>query len=110
VKLTLNIEHRFKVYKYLDLATYIDAGNIWLLNSDSKTKRPGGQFLLNRFYRQLAVGTGLGFRFDFSFFIIRLDTGIPIFDPSKPEGLRWVISRLTFRDVNFLNLGIGYPF
>ena len=65
---------------------------------------------MNRFYRQLAVGTGIGFRFDFSFFIIRLDTGVPIYDPSKTEGLRWVISRLTLRDINFLNLGIGYPF
>ena len=111
-KLTLNAEYRFKVYKYLNAALFADAGNIWLLNSDSFTNKTGGQFLLSNFYKQIAMGVGVGLRFDFSFFIIRLDIGVPVYDPKRVEldQSNWIISNLKVRDINFFNLGIGYPF
>jgi outer membrane protein assembly factor BamA len=90
-------------------AIFLDAGNIWMLRSDSITQRPGGQFRFDKFYRDIALGTGLGFRVDFSFFIIRLDLGIPLYDPGYAEGDRWVIAVPGRRPVR-LNLGIGYPF
>lgn len=111
-KLTLNAEYRFKVYKYLNAALFADAGNIWLLNTDRFTNKTGGQLLLNKFFEQLAMGAGVGFRFDFSFFIVRLDVGVPIYDPKRVElnQSNWIIGNLKDTDINFLNLGIGYPF
>jgi len=83
-----------------------------LLNSDSFTNKTGGQFLLSNFYKQIAMGVGVGLRFDFSFFIIRLDIGVPVYDPKRVEldQSNWIISNLKVRDINFFNLGIGYPF
>jgi outer membrane protein assembly factor BamA len=111
-KLTLNAEYRFKVYKYLNAALFVDAGNIWLLNTDRFTNKTGGQLLLNKFFKQIAMGAGVGFRFDFSFFIIRLDVGVPIYDPKRVEQNQsnWIIGNLKDGDINFFNLGIGYPF
>jgi hypothetical protein len=58
------------------------------------------------------MGAGVGFRFDFSFFIIRLDVGVPIYDPKRVEQNQsnWIIGNLKDGDINFFNLGIGYPF
>lgn len=111
-KLTLNAEYRFKVYKYLNAALFLDGGNIWLLNSDSFTKKNGGQLLFTDFYKQIALGGGVGFRFDFSFFIIRLDVGVPIYDPKQNDdgSSHWKFTNLKAKEINFLNLGIGYPF
>ena len=111
-KLTLNAEYRFKVSKYLNAALFVDAGNIWLLNTDRFTNKTGGQLLLNKFFKQIAMGAGVGFRFDFSFFIIRLDVGVPIYDPKRVEQNQsnWIIGNLKDGDINFFNLGIGYPF
>lgn len=107
VKLTANLEYRFDIYKYLKAALFYDIGNIWLLEDDPN--RPGGKFEADRFYKELAMGTGLGFRFDFSFFIIRIDVGVPVKDPGFPEGQRFRLPKTQFNDV-VLNLGIGYPF
>lgn len=117
-----NIEHRFKIFKMLNGAVFIDAGNIWLEKPDAN--RPGGEFKINTFYKQIAIGTGLGLRFDFSFFIIRLDLGIKAKDPQFAENQRWVLQNIFNKSwkhdyfdkynskYNFttLNIGIGYPF
>jgi len=107
IKLEANIEYRFDLVGMLKAAVFLDAGNIWTLRQEDS--RPGGAFHLNQFYRQLAAGTGLGLRYDFSYFILRTDFGIPLHDPSKDAGSRWVIRDFKFRDIQF-NLGIGYPF
>lgn len=107
VKLTANVEYRFDIYKYLKAALFYDAGNIWLLEGDPN--RPGGNFDFGRFYKELGMGAGLGFRFDFSFFIIRIDLGVPLNDPAYSEGNRFRLFKLQPRDA-VLNLGIGYPF
>lgn len=109
IKLQTSLEYRFKVYKMFKAATFLDAGNIWMLRPDSVTQRPGGQFRFDKFLSDIALGTGIGFRVDFSFFIIRLDLGIPLYDPGYAEGDRWVIGIPGRRPVR-LNLGIGYPF
>jgi len=109
IKLQTSLEYRFKVYKMFRSAVFLDAGNIWMIRPDSETQRPGGQFRFNKFARDIALGTGLGFRVDFSFFIIRLDVGVPLYDPGYAEGDRWVIL-IPGRRPARLNLGIGYPF
>ncbi len=109
LKLEANIEYRFKLFWKLDGALFVDAGNIWSLSKEDD--REGALFDLRRFYKEFAVGTGFGLRFDFNFFIFRVDLGIPMVDPSYPEGERWVPAHdeLQWNDLGY-NFAIGYPF
>ena len=72
------------------------------------------KFEFNKFYKEIAIGSGFGLRFDFSFFIFRLDYGIRIKDPKEPEGDRWIIFNGKYNpfstDYSTFNFGIGYPF
>lgn len=109
IKLEGNFEYRFKLIKWLEGAFFVDAGNIWAINSSDE--REGAIFKPSSFYKEIAVGTGLGTRFDFTFFIFRLDLGIKARDPVLPEGDRWIIGkRKMTRDDFTVNIGIGYPF
>ncbi len=109
LKIELNIEYRFDLFWKLEGALFLDAGNIWSLSAEDD--RQGALFDPKRFYREIAVGTGFGFRFDFNFFIFRFDLGIPLVDPSFPEGNRWVPAQtdLKWNDLGY-NFAIGYPF
>lgn len=117
-----NAEYRFKLFKFLHGAVFVDAGNNWLRRED--ITRPGGDFKFDRFYKELAVGTGIGLRGDFNFFILRVDIGIKVRDPQFDEKDRWVIEhwfdknwKQDYRTANsgrgyftVFNIGIGYPF
>ncbi|HOE05644.1 MAG TPA: BamA/TamA family outer membrane protein [Bacteroidales bacterium] len=109
MKLMFNMEYRFDIASFLEGAVFLDAGNIWAI--DKNDDREGALFKWNNFYKEIALGTGLGARFDFSFFIIRFDFGVPLYDPGYPIGERWLgtFSSLEFSDFTF-NFGIGYPF
>lgn len=114
VKLESSLEYRFGVVGFLKGAVFLDAGNIWLRRADED--RPGGQFEIDNFHNDLAVGTGFGARFDFSFFVFRLDLGFPLRIPYLPEGQRWVHNDIRPGQANWrrnrlvLNLAFGYPF
>jgi outer membrane protein assembly factor BamA len=114
LKLEVNAEYRFGITGMLKGALFIDAGNIWLVNDD--TTRPGGLFNYQTFLKELAVGTGFGFRLDAEFFILRIDLAFPLRIPSLPEGERWVINEFainkkSWRRENLIwNFSIGYPF
>ncbi len=113
LKLELNTEYRAKLFSIVKGAVFIDAGNIWLLNKE--TEKPGAEFT-NKFLDQIAVGTGVGLRFDLSFLVLRTDLAFPIRKPYLPEGQRWVLDDISFgngswRKENLVfNLAIGYPF
>lgn len=107
IKLGSNIEYRFNIIRFLKGAAFIDAGNIWLKNEDSS--KPDADFNTNRFLDEIAIGTGLGLRWDFTYFIFRLDGAIKVKDPSNPKGNRYVLQNTKVKDIN-LNIGIGYPF
>ena len=83
IKLEANIEYRFKVIWKMEAAIFLDAGNIWAIRPEEN--KPGAEFEWNRFYKEIAVGTGLGARFDFSFFLLRFDFGLKVKDPALPE-------------------------
>ena len=99
-------------------AYFIDIGNSWTWYEDQT--RPGSKFQLSRLPSQIAVGSGLGLRFDFSFLLVRLDVGVKVFDPAQEDGQRFVLDDFTFnnsgntnirvRNQPVLNIGIGYPF
>ena len=107
IKLEANAEYRFAMIGPFEGALFVDMGNIWSL----KDNRPGTEFSFPRFYKEIAIGTGAGLRYDFSFVIIRVDLGIRLHDPALIEGKRWIPAHqmLTKNNVN-LAFAIGYPF
>jgi len=113
VKLELNAEYRANLYKFLNAAVFVDAGNIWLLHDDST--RPGAKFSKD-FLNEIAVGAGVGLRLDFSILILRLDLAMPLRVPYYEKGDRWAFDKINFGDSNWrkdnlvLNIAIGYPF
>lgn len=109
VKLEVNMEYRFKLFWKLEAALFLDAGNIWSLSSEDD--RVGAGFEFNRFYREIAVGTGVGTRAVFSFLVFRFDLGIPLRSPYSIEGSNWLPgnSGISGSDLT-LNIAIGYPF
>jgi outer membrane protein assembly factor BamA len=109
IKLEANMEYRFKLIAFIEGALFFDVGNIWAINE--KDNRPGAQFYFNEFYKQIAVGTGAGLRFDMSYFILRLDLGMKMRDPSEPYHRGWIIGARPLNQSDFnLTFAIGYPF
>jgi len=106
MKLEANLEFRFGISRVTKGALFIDTGNIWLINEDEN--RPGSQFHFNSFYNQLAVGTGVGLRFDFNFFVLRTDLGIPLRTPYVQDDSNWVSGNLFSKTMFYF--AIGYPF
>ena len=112
-----SLEFRQRLLGMIHWAAFVDAGNIWTINEDNS--RPGSQFKFNKFYQEIAIGAGLGLRFDFSFFVMRVDASAKIVDPARPLGSRFILSS-GFNDAPFDNpkftepviytLSIGYPF
>lgn len=113
IKIELNAEYRAKLASVVNWAAFIDAGNIWLQHTDPD--KPGAQFS-KEFINEMAVGGGLGLRFDFTYLVIRTDLAIPLRIPYLPKGERWVFDQINFRDPDWrrnnliFNLAIGYPF
>ncbi|MCB2377082.1 BamA/TamA family outer membrane protein [Hymenobacter sp. BT635] len=106
-----NLEYRFPIYSFINGALFTDFGNVWTLQ-EQDAKREEAVFRLNRFYRQFAVGSGIGIRFDFTFLILRLDVATKVYDPTAP-GKKYVLPNFQFGkspNQTAFNLGIGYPF
>ena len=112
LKLEGNIEYRYKLFWVMEGALFVDIGNIWATNQEDP--RPGARFEIENFYKEIAIGTGFGLRFDFSFFILRLDYGIKLREPTGPENQRWVLFNKSYNpfgaQYSMFNFGIGYPF
>lgn len=126
IRLGAQAEYRIAATDLFKFAFFLDANNIWTLRED--VNRLGSQFSKN-FYREIALSTGVGLRLDFSFFIIRLDLGLPLTNPALPSGAKWIFqSRQPYYDEGYakfgadykskmprpflpaFNFGIGYPF
>lgn len=126
VRFNASLEYRIKTGGFFGHALFIDAGNIWTMKNDPN--RVGGQ-ISARFLRELGVAFGYGLRFDFTYFIFRLDLGFPIYNPTFPEKERWIFSKKTefyqkaeavygsdYKSyipnlfIPRLNFGIGFPF
>lgn len=108
INLNLNVEYRTKLVWLLELAAFIDAGNIWTLADEGQA---GGQFKWNQFYKQIALGYGIGLRLNFDFFVVRLDWGLKAYDPSAAPGENWRFtpSWNILKDTA-LHFAVGYPF
>lgn len=128
IKIEANIEYRLKLISVLEPALFVDIGNIWI-TQDKDSSRPGGVFKPSQFYKQFGVGYGVGLRFDFSFFLLRLDFARRLVDPgqqygshvynpfeykknywtnpNEPDPAKW---EYKYSNPIVFNLGIGYPF
>ena len=103
----MNLEYRFNLFGSLYAATFLDAGNVWMMKSDDA--RPDAQFKPTTFFSQLATGTGVGIRYDLDFFVLRLDLGIALHVPYD-TGKSGYYNIPKFRDGLGLHFAIGYPF
>jgi len=105
-KLGLNLEYRFPIVGDVKGALFADAGNIW--NVFDNVEDVDATFNGFTSLADIALGTGFGLRYDFSYFVIRLDTGFKTYNPALIGSKRW------FTDFNLneavLNIGINYPF
>lgn len=135
LKFEFNLEYRFFLSRPLGLfdlhsAFFVDGGNIWTFGED--VNRPGSEFSFKKvkveetgeiktdfFVREMALSAGLGLRFDFTYFIFRVDLGTPIRnnypDPKRNNSYWFDRSNWRLRDVlkfnnTVLNIGLGYPF
>ena len=123
IKLMFNMEYRFTILKSLKGALFSDIGNIWIYDNPNITTLTGDSLIdieienyklkLEHLSQQFAISSGFGLRYDFGFFVFRLDAAIPIYDPRLPEGNRFPAKNsqhFFYADNYILNLGIGYPF
>lgn len=106
--LEASVEIRQKLFSFVEMAIFADAGNVWALEENAGNR--GAQFRVTRFWEQIALGTGLGLRMNFSFLIVRFDAGIKTYDPARPLNERWVLHKWHDENQILLNVGIGYPF
>ena len=110
MKLDINIEYRAHLFWKVNGALFVDAGNIWTLRDYAD--QPGGQFKIDEFWKQIAVGYGLGFRMNFDYFILRFDMGMkavnPAYEADGGEHFPIFNPRLS-RDFTF-HFAVGLPF
>ena len=105
-KISVNAELRFNIFNKINGALFIDAGNIW--NIKNNVEEEASNFVGIKSLKNTSVGSGFGLRYDFNFFIARLDFGFKTYDPAITDNKKW------FRNYNFanstLNIAINYPF
>lgn len=112
-KLLVNTELRLPFTKQLSGAVFVDAGNIW--TKDNLFFGDAGKLTKN-FYKEIAVASGIGLRFDATVLLVRADIGIPLRKPYLPDGQRWVLNEINVgskdwrRENLILNIAIGLPF
>jgi len=106
LKIAMNLEYRFPIAGDVKGALFADVGNIW--NVFDNEDNPDAVFTDFKSLADIALGTGLGLRYDFTYFVFRLDVGFKTYNPAMEWSKRW------FRGYNLgdavFNIGINYPF
>lgn len=110
-----SLELRQDLVGFLEGAVFLDAGNIWLLRgplSGIDSEGDDGVFRFNDFFQDIALGTGVGLRFDLQFLVFRVDLGMKLIDPAQKRGEKFVGGEIfsNFKRNSEINIGIGYPF
>lgn len=107
LKLEANVEYRFPLVANLYGAVFLDAGNVWLMHKE--IERPRGNISISRFGKDIALGTGVGIRYDLDIFVIRFDLGIGLHAPYD-SGNNGYYNMPNFGKSLGYHLAIGYPF
>ncbi len=122
-----SVELRKKLFGFVSGAVFVDWGNVWSFNENLGNVDPSEpnrapwvgstKFQFENLFKEIAIGTGFGLRFDFSFLVLRFDMGIKVHDPAREEGDRFVLNKFKFfkpfgtnKEPVIYNIGIGYPF
>ena len=118
-KLVMNLEYRRKLFGSLYGAAFLDAGNVWadedyILGFDEESDDAPfiyseNKFRLSKLLKHMALGTGIGLRYDLDFLVVRVDWGIGLHLPYD-TGKSGYFNMARFKDMNTLHLAIGYPF
>lgn len=108
IRMDASLEYRSRLFWKFELATYVDAGNIWTIRPYDY--QPKGNFDFTRFYREIALSYGLGLRLDFDYFLLRLDTGMKAYNPQAEGRRRMAILHPNFGDNFAWHFAVGYPF
>ncbi|OOB82931.1 hypothetical protein BZL53_08245 [Flavobacterium columnare] len=109
MKLAFNTEIRFTVLGQHHAALFADCGNIWNANIGKAYEIDEKKVFKNfNSLEGLALGTGIGYRYDFNFFVLRLDWGFKTYSPSLNQASRW-FTEFNINKSQF-NIGINYPF
>lgn len=107
LKFEANLEYRFPIIGKLEGATFLDCGNVWLVNNNNDY--PGASFKFRNLGRDLALGTGLGIRYDLDFLVVRFDVGVGLHAPYD-TGRSGYYNMPRFGKSLGYHLAIGYPF
>ena len=114
LKFVLNLEYRRQLFGSLHGALFLDAGNVWTIrdtNTGSLADTPGvtTRFKAKNMFNEMAVGTGVGLRYDLEFLVLRLDWGLALHLPYETEKSGFYnVPR--FKGSHTLHFAIGYPF
>lgn len=98
-----NLEYRPRLFGNLYGALFLDAGNVWVMHSDD---RDGVKFEPKNALRDMALGTGVGLRYDMDFLVIRLDWGVGLHVPYNTD----FYNVDSFKNSQSLHFAVGYPF
>lgn len=88
-------------------AWFVDAGNIWygprnnFQNQANEDELERGRFRFDEFYKQIAVGSGLGLRLDWEYVVVRFDLAFRVHDLN----VGWFNNRKAY-----FSFGIGHSF
>jgi len=104
IMLQANLEFRPRLFGNLYGAVFIDAGNVWAMRDDGY--RTGAKFNFKNALKEMALGTGIGIRYDLEFFVLRLDWGVGLHVPYR----KGFYNMPSFGDSQSLHFAIGYPF
>jgi hemolysin activation/secretion protein len=109
MKIEFNSEYRFPVFWVIESAIFLDAGNIWNINSNTPTDN------INKFfYDQIAISSGIGFRFDFTYALVRLDFGFRLRNPypfADNIPSKWIpVDQWSWSNNINPNFALGLPF
>jgi outer membrane protein insertion porin family len=130
MRIETNFEYRYLLINKLfggklKGAAFVDMGNVW--NISAGNPQPETYFKFDQLGKQIAIGTGLGFRYDVEFFVFRFDLGLKVKDPQFVGSEQWVINKFLNGGKSFkenygithspdkyrfmqYNFGIGFPF
>lgn len=108
IKLDLSLEYRAYLFWKLNGAVFVDAGNIWTIRKYED--QPGGEFRFDKFYEQIAVSYGIGFRLNLDFFVIRFDGGMKAVNPAYNGRNRYPIYHPSFKRDFAFHFAVGLPF
>lgn len=139
LKFVANLEYRQPLFGNLHGAVFIDIGNTWKLKDPDYSEEQANiekmyetdpqkademaedlDFALwwvdlmkynpSRFFEDIAIGTGIGLRYDLGFLVIRLDWGFAIHNPEFSFTRTGYFNVGSFKDMQTLHFAIGYPF